>query len=95
MGLTEFEKRVLDTLADDLRRSDRRLYSALRTGRPSGLRDIFFIWLFAVSGGALVVTGDVLGQPWIAILGWLGLITAALLNVSRQDAGGRAHPDGG
>jgi hypothetical protein len=95
MALTELEQKILDTLADDVRRSDRRLYGALRSGRLHRIRGALFIWLFALGGCALVVTGDILRQPWLAIIGWLGLITAALLNVSRHDAGGRPHPDGG
>jgi hypothetical protein len=95
MALTEFEKQVLDTLAEDVRRSDHRLYAALRAGRRRRLPLVAAVWLLVLGGGTLVVTGDVLRQPWLAIVGWLALIAAALLNVSRQDAGARPHPDGG
>jgi hypothetical protein len=83
MALNEYEKRVLSTLEDDVRRTDSRLHSALCTGRPRRSLQIFALWFMAVSGLGLIVVGNVVTQPWAAGLGWVALIAAALGNVSR------------
>jgi hypothetical protein len=87
MALTDHENQQLARLADDVRRTDRRLHTALTTGRLYRSRYRLSIFLSAVAGLTLVITGNAVERPWLAIVGWLGLIAAALLNVGRDGCG--------
>ncbi len=96
MPLSEQEQRLLDEMERSLYHNDADFVATMgaRSGARPNYTSLVVGILFAVLGIATLVTGVIVQQPLVGVLGFAIMFAGVLIAITPRRSGGKAHARG-